>query len=56
MEYYGIYVNKKKDYLLNVANNYDDGLELFLDWWFDGYDNCILTKITEEEYKVVSKD
>ena len=51
MEYYGIYVDKKKDYLLDVAENYDEGLNLFLDWWFDGYDNCILTKITKEEYE-----
>ena len=56
MEYYGIYANKKKNYLLDVADNYDDGLSLFLDWWFDGYDDCILTKITEEEYKTVAED
>jgi len=51
MEYYGIYINKKKKSLLDVANTYDEGMSLLIDWWFDGYDNCILTKITKEEYE-----
>ena len=51
MEYYGVYVDKEKNYLLDVAENYDKGLSLFLDWWFDGYDSCILTKISKEEYE-----
>lgn len=51
MEYYGIYTNKKKKTLLDVANTYDEGMSLLVDWWFDGYDECILTKITKEEYE-----
>lgn len=51
MEYYGIYTNKKKKSLLDVANTYDEGMSLLIDWWFDGYDECILTKITKEEYE-----
>ena len=51
MEYYGIYTNKKKKSLVDVASTYDEGISLLTDWWFDGYDNCILTKITKEEYE-----
>jgi hypothetical protein len=50
MEYYGVYYNKKKDYLIDIADSYDEGINLLVDYWFDGYDDCTLSKITKEEY------
>lgn len=51
MEYFGIYTNEKKELLIDAVNTYDEGISLLIDCWFDGYDNCILTKITKEEYE-----
>lgn len=51
IKYWGVYIDKKEDWLIFVSTDEDEAYSELIDRWFDGYEDCVMKPITKKEYE-----